>query len=65
MKLVKFKNGKYGVRTGSWLLGYEFLCGEYYGWNGLKNVMKYCQFETLEEAQEIIDNNPIKHKVVK
>jgi len=65
MKLVKFKNGKYGVRIGSWLTGYEFLSKQYLGWTGIEQVMRYSQFETIDEAQAIIDNNPIKYKIIK
>jgi|5B_taG_2_1085324.scaffolds.fasta_scaffold07127_4 hypothetical protein len=65
MKIVKFNNDKYGVRIGNWLTGYKFLSKQYYSWTGIEHVMDFCQFETIEEAQMIIENNPIKYKLIK
>ena len=65
MKIVKFENGKFGLRTGNWLFGYEFLCDSYYTWSSIEHVEKYCQFKYLDEVKSIIENNPIKHTVLK
>lgn len=61
MKLVKFKNGKYGVRKGSFLFGYEFLDVNYENrwWLEAKNIEKYAQ-TTYEAANKLFlkANNP-------
>lgn len=50
-KLVQFKDGRFGVRKGNWLIGYSFLdLRDYdYWWNILAHVNKYCR-GTKEEA---------------
>lgn len=50
MKIVKFKNGKYGVRRRS-IFGYRFLGrNRDHWWFDLRHVHRWAEFETLEEA---------------
>lgn len=49
MKIVKFNNGLFGIRTGNWFYGYEFLHlnnPEYTCKNKYK-YFKYCQGDLL------------------
>lgn len=65
MKLVKFKNDKFGVRIGSWLFGYRFLGDDGFGWAHRANIGRYSQFETLEKAKAIANDYKLKYDVLK
>lgn len=65
MKVVKFNNGKYGLRIGFWLTGYSFLGEDCFKWNGSEYIVKYCQFDTIEEVEAISRKYPSNHKVIK
>jgi len=53
MKIVKFSNGKYGVRVGNWFKGYKFLDVSLYVWTLGEYVAKHAQYKTKEEALEV------------
>lgn len=73
MRLVKFKNGKYGVRKGSWWsYGYEFfVLRKSDVWRigetciGQRAVIANCQ-GTLKEAQDVLEaidtGTPVCHR---
>ena len=65
MKIVKFGNGKHGVRVGNWLFGYKFLSNLRTEFSEDDCILLSCQFDTIEEAKNIIKNNPKKYKVIK
>lgn len=50
MRLVKFKNGKWGIQRG-WLFDKEYL-GVDYWWQNNDYVVKYCMYNTEEEARK-------------
>ena len=54
MKIVKFKNGTYGIRKWT-LFGYKFLSrsGDY--WWHLRNVLDYGQFKCLNDARKMYE----------
>jgi hypothetical protein len=60
IEVVKFKNGKYGVRRTSNFLffkkRYHFLStfGDYW-WEKPRNVRAYCSFNKLDEAKEMAE----------
>ena len=65
MKIVKFKDGTYGVRKGCWLFGYEFLAvnGEF--WFTLShNVLENCRFSSLKAARGARDSLTLCYEVV-
>lgn len=45
MKLVKFKNGKFGVRIGNWMAGYSFLDmnGDEHWWSDQRYIERHAQ----------------------
>jgi hypothetical protein len=51
MKIVKFKNGTYGIRKWT-LFGYKFLSRSGRYWWHHRNFLDYCQFERLNDARE-------------
>ena len=65
MKLIKFKNGTYGVRVGNWYKGYRFL--------GLKNgtlypehyILDYCQGTEQEAREAMVKFNVKDYEIVK
>lgn len=72
MRLIKFKNGKYGIRKGNWLSGYEFfVLRESVVWRigetcmGQRAVIANCQ-GTLKEAQDVLEaldkGTPVCHR---
>lgn len=64
MKLVKFENGKYGIRM-YWRFGWHFLSmsGEY-TWSSKKDIVSYCQ-GTEEQARMAMQVFNCKYTVVK
>ncbi len=65
MKIVKFENGKYGVRL-YWFFGWRFLGVPYYKgytWSGRGNTGSFCQ-GTKEEAEEAIKMYKFKYTIV-
>jgi hypothetical protein len=59
MKIVKFKNGKFGVRKFSWCRnslfpGWEFAINHSGEW-AEKNSFYVQEFVTLEEAREVLE----------
>lgn len=65
MKIVKFKNGTYGIRKWT-LFGYKFLSrsGGYW-WHLRSNLLAYCQFERLNDARKIYEAKNDYGEVVK
>lgn len=56
IEIVKFDNGKYGVRRKCWYGGYYFLSmGDYWyhPWFDKYFIDKYCMFEDIQYAQEL------------
>ena len=66
MKLVKFKDGKYGLRKWGLFLGFQFLDLEDIGywWSSLKHVKNHCK-GTIKQCLEAIEENGDYGKVVK
>ena len=68
MKLVKYKNGKYGAVKRNWLFGetryLDLRITESYWWIGDKYLTKYCQ-GTEKEAMDAIERNDSSFKVVR
>lgn len=70
MKIVKFKNGKYGIRRWSlWSMGYEFndLVSGGYLWSKVTDSMNSCQESDLQIVRKIFQNitdkgTPVKEK---
>ena len=55
MKIVKFKDGRYAIRRGNWLVGYEFMSvSDDFWWSLPKCVERYCKTNDLEMLQENI-----------
>lgn len=65
MKLVQFKNGKWGVRAGFGIGGWEFysIDGDNYRWSR-EYISKYCQ-GTEQQARKIFDQDPQDYKIIK
>lgn len=70
MKLVQFKNGKFGIRVGFWPM-YEYI-GEGHTWMTDVYVQKYCMFDTegnaMQAYHDYIAKNPkvsTAHKVLR
>ena len=63
MRLVEFKNGKYGIRVGSWLNGYEFkdLVSTKYNWKIGSKFFDDCM-GSLEDCYRVTDK--LKYKVL-
>lgn len=63
-KLVKFENGKYGIRNGNWLTGYYFLDFKHpiYYWKMESEWFNNCQ-TTLQEAERYL--KPLKSQTYK
>jgi hypothetical protein len=55
MKIVQFKNGKYAVRKGNWLTGYEF-ASRYSPncWWATSDGPRYYECQTLDEAKRVL-----------
>lgn len=53
MKLVQFKNGKWGIKMG-WFEGYLSTSGSY-TFIQLQNVAKHCVFDSKEKAEEVFN----------
>lgn len=52
MEIVKFKDGRYGIRKGNFITGYKFISlNTFLEWKGRKEIEKYCK-GTFEEAKE-------------
>lgn len=75
MKIIKWHNGKYGVRVGNWVDnwcdGYSYVDKDLCTW---KMLLGGCRFDTYEEATSILKqyktrklklNNHNKYKVLK
>lgn len=56
MKIVKFKNGKYGVRRFSiFSIGFEFLGSQSECWFSFQGgILRNCQFNSIEKCNEVI-----------
>jgi hypothetical protein len=57
MKIVKFKDGKYGIRRGwHWWIGYEYkdLTSGYWWHAGGSEVQKSCKSPDLDLVQKIL-----------
>ena len=65
MKLVKFDNGKYGVRM-NWFFGWHFKCltGSGVNWSEWQDVLRFCQ-GTKEQALRVMKGYKLKYKIVK
>lgn len=65
MKIVKFNNGKYGVRT-YWFFGWSFIGidGDY-TWRSKEDIIKYCMTNDLEKCKELIKSYTIAYKLYK
>lgn len=50
MRIVRFKTGKYGIERG-WIFKKYADVRDRYWFGEILNVVKYCQFDTLEDAQ--------------
>lgn len=63
-RLVKFENGKYGVRVGNRLFGYKWLDikNPGYRWSMGHEYFKDCQ-GSLEQVQRVF--NPMKYEIIK
>ena len=55
VKIVKFKDGKYGVRRFNWsYLCFEFLCPQFQCWFTFQgNILKYCHLESVEKCHTV------------
>ena len=66
MKLVKFKDGTFGVMKKYWFSRPEFLGVKTIEWWSMPcMVPKYCKFKTQEEAQTAIEYMDISYEVIK
>lgn len=56
MKIVQFKDGRYGVRKLTFF-GYYFLVyiNGGYTWWSLEGAYDYCRWDTVEEAQNALN----------
>lgn len=62
--LVKFNNGKFGVRIGRWpRYRFQDLACQEYAWKSPKFVIKYCQGDEETAREALVD--PIGHEVVR
>lgn len=54
--VVKFKDGKYGIRRGNWFVGYEFLdMKDLRGWwTHEENIVQYCHGDE-DKARKFIE----------
>jgi hypothetical protein len=56
MKIVKFKDGTYGIRSGNWFSGYMFYSDRnndwWYGEEYVERFCKYPDYETAELAMK-------------
>jgi hypothetical protein len=59
MKIVKFKNGKYGVRKFVFLVGWVFAANKSGTWL-LKSNQLIQEFDSKEYAQEVLDDMKIR-----
>ena len=64
MRLVKFENGKYGIRVGSWFNGYTFkdLVSLDHTWEIGSKYFKDC-LGSYEDCEKIL--NKLKYKVIR
>ena len=66
MKIVKFTNGKFGVRKGSFFTPKCFLSvGGLHWFYGEDNIYLHCQYDTIDAAREAFSKVDISYKVVK
>lgn len=71
MKIVKFNNGKYAVRKGGWISGYQYLdlrSTEHFWWSKDCQYFPHCLADSLEEVEErkpwtVMDNGSPVRKV--
>lgn len=57
MKIVKFKDGTFGVRKGFfWHYQYLDVSSESYWWNSTKYINTYAKVPSLEEAETMLVN---------
>ena len=64
MKIVKFKNGKYGVRKWSWIFGRLFAINKSGVWKP-KNDVWIQEFDSLEYAKEVLADMEQRKSVTK
>jgi len=55
MKIVKFKNGNYGIRKWSWFWGWVFALNNSGRWD-VKGARWVQEFSTLETAEKVFNN---------
>lgn len=59
MKIVQFKDGRYGIRTGNWLFGYRYLDFKNPNlmWSGRRFGLYYddCTVEDYKAAQRMFN----------
>ena len=55
MKIVKFKDGKYGVRRFNWsILGFEFLGPQGRCWFTFQEyILDFCHFDSIEKCHTV------------
>jgi hypothetical protein len=70
-RIIKWNNGKYGVRVGNWFTGYEFVGSNLKLWS---DVLTNCYFDNYKRALDVYLDYKIfkskiddynKHKVLK
>jgi len=66
MKIVKFKDGTYGVRKGCWLFGYSFVSTNNpdFWYSNPDTIYPYCRFRTIEDARKVYNMLKLGHEVV-
>jgi hypothetical protein len=66
MKLVKFKDGTFGLMKKSLFSRPEFLGVKNHEWWSMPcMVPKYCKFKTQEEAETVMEYMDLSYKVIK
>ena len=57
-RIVKFRNGKFGLRLGTWLSGYKFqdLRDDRFYWRIRSEHIIDCQAETIQEIEDYIND---------
>jgi hypothetical protein len=63
MKIVRFEDGTYGVRT-YWWFGWRFLSLGGHTWSSKQHVGEFCKYRTLQEVERIIAKHSKKHIVL-
>lgn len=64
MKIVKFKDGTYGVRKGCWFFGYSFASDNAFWHHKTDAIYTYCRFRTIEDARKVYTMLTLSHEVV-